>query len=98
MLDRILHIEQESYQALVESIRDYAIIMLDPNGFVSSWNKGAGQVHGFEEQEIIGRHFSSFYASEDKAKGLPDLHLQKVIELGQYEDEGWRVRSGRKEY
>ncbi|HEY2395742.1 MAG TPA: PAS domain S-box protein [Rudaea sp.] len=82
----------ERYRLLVDSITDYAIYMLDPDGIVSSWNTGAARVKGYIAAEIIGRHFSRFYAPEDQAANLPYLALQTAVQEGRYEDEGWRVR------
>jgi PAS domain S-box-containing protein len=92
MLHKTLHIEQESYQVLVESIRDYAIVLLDPEGHITSWNRGAEEIYGYQENEILGLHFSRLYPKSDNEKELPVEHLQKARSLGQYEDEGWRVR------
>ncbi len=79
-------------QLLLESVRDYAIVMLDPDGHVSSWNEGARQVNGYDASEIIGRHFSCFYVTEDIERGKPTLGLMIATREGRFEDEGWRVR------
>ncbi|MEX2282758.1 MAG: PAS domain-containing sensor histidine kinase [Gemmatimonadota bacterium] len=78
------------YRLLVESVRDYAIFHLDPEGYVASWNIGAERIKGYRADEIIGKHFSTFYPEGDKDK--PPLELKGAIETGRYEDEGWRVR------
>jgi PAS domain S-box-containing protein len=78
------------YRLLVESVRDYAIFLLDPNGVVSSWNIGAERIKGYRADEIIGKHFSTFYPESDKWK-CP-VELKGATETGRYEDEGWRVR------
>ena len=80
------------FRMLVESVRDYAIFMLDPDGHVTSWNKGARQLKGYEENEIIGRHFSCFYLKDDIEQGKPDLGLRTAALEGRFEDEGWRQR------
>jgi PAS domain S-box-containing protein len=77
---------------LVEAVRDYAIFMLDPSGCVSSWNPGAQHIKGYAPDEIIGRHFSTFYTPEDIATGKPARELQIATAHGRVEDEGWRVR------
>ncbi len=82
----------EIFQLLVSSVRDYAIFMLDPNGNVATWNKGAQRIKGYEPEEIIGRHFSTFYGEEDNAAGKPARELEIAREKGSVEDEGWRVR------
>ena len=80
------------YQLLVDSVRDYAIFALDAKGIVLSWNGGAERIKGYAADEIIGRHFSSFYTPEDLASGKPDMELAVAEREGRVEDEGWRVR------
>lgn len=80
------------YRLLVEAVTDYAIYMLDRNGLVSSWNAGARRIKGYEEAEILGHHFSRFYAEEDRRKGLPQRALDIAARDGRFEGEGWRVR------
>ncbi|HEY4214697.1 MAG TPA: PAS domain S-box protein [Steroidobacteraceae bacterium] len=82
----------ERYQSLVENIQDYAILMLDPQGHVISWNQGAQKAKGYTAEEIIGSHFSRFYPPEAIARGLPETELEGATRLGRFEDEGWRVR------
>ncbi|GAA4325674.1 PAS domain-containing sensor histidine kinase [Pigmentiphaga soli] len=77
---------------LVDSIRDYAIYMLDQGGRVASWNAGAQRFNGYDESEIIGRHFSVFHTAEDQAAGLPGQALYTAAQAGKFETEGWRVR------
>lgn len=84
--------EGQRFQLLVTSITDYAIYMLDPEGFVSSWNAGAERFKGYAAHEIIGQHFSVFYTEEDRRSGKPTRALQTAREHGKFEDEGWRVR------
>jgi PAS domain S-box-containing protein len=83
---------EERFRLLVESVRDYAIFMLDPNGYVLTWNAGAERFKGYRAHEIIGQHFSRFYPSEALARELPDYELKVASETGVFEDEGWRVR------
>jgi PAS domain S-box-containing protein len=80
------------YRRLVTSVRDYAIFMLDPAGYVLSWNAGAQHLKGYEPEEIIGRHFSVFYPAEHRARNHPAFELDLAIRDGRYEEEGWRVR------
>ena len=80
------------YRLLVESISDYAIYMLDPDGKVANWNAGARRFKGYSPDEIIGQNFSRFYTEEDRAAGLPERNLRRAAELGRFEEEGWRVR------
>jgi PAS domain S-box-containing protein len=80
------------YQLMVESVRDYAIFMLDPNGYIASWNRGAQRIKGYTADEIIGRHFSVFYGPEDLAARKPEWELEVAARDGRFEDEGLRVR------
>tara|TARA_R110000868_G_scaffold126043_7_gene332746 strand:- start:113167 stop:115107 length:1941 start_codon:yes stop_codon:yes gene_type:complete len=80
------------YRLLVDAITDYAIYMLDADGRVSSWNRGAERFKGYQPQEIIGRHFSRFYTPEDRRAGAPAAALRQASETGQFEAEGWRLR------
>jgi PAS domain S-box-containing protein len=80
------------YQLMVESVRDYAIFMLDPNGYIASWNRGAQRIKGYSADEIIGRHFSVFYPPQDIASRKPEWELEMAARDGRFEDEGFRVR------
>jgi PAS domain S-box-containing protein len=80
------------YQLMVESVRDYAIFMLDPNGYIASWNRGAQRIKGYSADEIIGRHFSVFYGAEDVAARKPEWELEMAVRDGRFEDEGFRIR------
>jgi PAS domain S-box-containing protein len=83
---------EERFKLLVESVRDYAIFMLDPQGQVLTWNAGAQRFKGYRAEEIIGQHFSRFYPPEEIARGLPEHELQVAAKEGAFEDEGWRVK------
>jgi PAS domain S-box-containing protein len=82
----------ERYRLLVQSVRDYAIFLLDPEGRVANWNAGAERIKGYSEAEIIGQHFSRFYLPDDCAAGVPELALRTARENGKFEAEGWRLR------
>jgi PAS domain S-box-containing protein len=82
----------ERFAQIVQDIQDYAIFMLDRGGHVMSWNAGAQHIKGYRPDEIIGRHFSTFYSAEDKASGKPERELVLVEQYGRIEDEGWRIR------
>lgn len=84
--------EEARYRLLVESITDYAIYMLDPEGIVTSWNAGAERIKGYKSAEIIGRPFSVFYTLEDRAAGKADHALRTAASEGRFEAEGWRLR------
>src|SRR5688572_8453182 len=81
---------EERFRLLVESVRDYAIFMLDPEGRVLTWNAGAERIKGYRPAEIIGQHFSKFYPPE--AGDFPAHELRVAAAEGRFEDEGWRVR------
>jgi rsbT co-antagonist protein RsbR len=82
----------ELMQLLVDTVKDYAILLLDPDGKVLTWNSGAERLKGWKANEIIGQHFSRFYPPEDVAKGKTEMELKVAREEGRFEDEGWRVR------
>jgi PAS domain S-box-containing protein len=84
--------EDGRYRLLIEAITDYAIYMLDPNGFVTSWNPGAQRLKGYAPAEIIGQHFSCFYTPQDRDTDLPMRALQRALRDGKFEAEGWRLR------
>jgi PAS domain S-box-containing protein len=84
--------EDERFKLLVEAVSDYAIVMLDTAGRVTSWNPGAERIKGYGEREILGEHFSRFYTEEDRAAGKPQRGLDVARTEGRFEDEGWRVR------
>jgi PAS domain S-box-containing protein len=84
--------DEGRYRLLVENIVDYAIYMLDTNGFVASWNQGAERFKGYTASEIIGQHFSRFYTEEDRKTDLPSRALATARTEGKFEQEGWRVR------
>jgi PAS domain S-box-containing protein len=84
--------ETDLYRLLVESARDYAIFALDPYGTIMSWNPGAQRAKGYTAEEIIGKHFSTFYTPEDRAREKPKYMLETARREGRAEDEGWRVR------
>ena len=83
---------QAHFRQLVEGVRDYAIFLLDAHGDVASWNQGAERIKGYSADEIIGKHFSTFYPPESIEQGWPEQELQLAKDEGRLEDEGWRVR------
>lgn len=88
----LLQQSEERYRLLVESVKDYAIYMLDPEGHVVTWNEGAKRIKGYTAEEVLGRHFSLFYTPEDLASGKPQRLLEAAARDGRVEDETWRVR------
>ncbi len=83
---------EERFRLLVESVRDYAIFILDPGGRVASWNAGAENLKGYRAVEIIGRHFSVFYTEADRERAHPARVLELATRNGRYREEGWRFR------
>ncbi|WP_082567439.1 PAS domain S-box protein [Pelomonas sp. Root1217] len=90
--DEGLQRSEERFRLLVDSVRDYAIFMLGPEGHVLTWNAGAERFKGYKADEIIGSHFSRFYPPEALARQLPAHELEMAARDGAFEDEGWRVR------
>ncbi|HEY9154425.1 MAG TPA: PAS domain S-box protein [Opitutaceae bacterium] len=84
--------ESELLRLLVSSLKDYAIIMLDPEGKVMTWSPAAERLKGYTASEIIGQSFARFYPPEDVAKGKTERELEVAAKEGRFEDEGWRVR------
>ena len=83
---------EQRYSVLVDGVTDYAIYMLDPNGIVTNWNRGAQRIKGYRTEEIVGQHFSCFSTEEDRASNVPQQSLQIAARDGRYEVEAWRVR------
>ena len=84
--------DEDRFRRLVDSVKDYAILMLDRDGLITSWNRGAERIKGYRSEEIIGRHFSCFYPQQDIAQGKPQQELVTAVAEGRLEDAGWRVR------
>ncbi|MBI2533498.1 MAG: GAF domain-containing protein, partial [Deltaproteobacteria bacterium] len=87
-----IHYSDQRIRMMVEAVQDYAIIMLDPDGYVVSWNSGAARIKGYQAKEIIGKHFSCFYPPEDIEHGKPEHGLKVASSEGRFEYEGWRLR------
>ena len=90
--DETLKRTEEQFKLLVQSVTDYAIYMLDPRGYVSSWNPGAQRIKGYLPSEIIGEHFSRFYTPEDREAGEPARALETAEREKRFAKEGWRIR------
>lgn len=82
----------ETYRTLLDTVKDYAIFMLDTRGNIATWNSGAAVLKGYSANEIIGRHFSIFYSDEDCLRQKPEKELEVCLRDGKVEDEGWRYR------
>ncbi|MGB7973958.1 MAG: PAS domain S-box protein [Roseiarcus sp.] len=83
---------ERRFRLLVQSVTDYAIYMLDPQGRITNWNTGAQRIKGYTAAEIVGEHFSRFYTPEDIANGVPGRALETALREGRFEAEAWRVR------
>ncbi len=95
IIERQVAVIRESelqFRLLVSQVKDYAILHLDPRGYITSWNDGAARIKGYRAEEIIGQRFTCFYPTEDVTRGKPDLELKVAADKGVYEEEGWRVR------
>jgi len=84
--------ERHRFDLVVDALSDYAIYLLDADGFITTWNAGAERIKGYKPGEIIGQHFSRFFTAEDQAAGLPEKILADARAVGRHESEGWRVR------
>ena len=84
--------DQERFRLFVDAVQDYAICVLDPEGEVTSWNRGAQRINGYYASEIIGQHFSIFFTEQDRVAGKPLEELQIAERKGQFECEAWRLR------
>jgi rsbT co-antagonist protein RsbR len=91
-------INSDLLQMLVDSVKDYAIIVLDTDGQVMTWSPAAESIKGWTAEEIIGQHVSRFYTAEDVQKGRPKIELETASRTGRFEDEGWRVRKDGTKY
>jgi PAS domain S-box-containing protein len=87
-----LKFSEDRYHRMIGEVSDYAIILLDRDGIIQNWNKGAEKIKGYKESEIIGKSFKIFYRPEDQASGLPDSLLNEARRTGRAGHEGWRVR------
>lgn len=90
--EQVLRESEERSRLMVSEVKDYAILMLDPKGYVASWNAGAERIKGYRPEEILGRHFSAFFPPEDVKAGSPANELRIAASRGRFEEEGWRVR------
>lgn len=91
-LNEQLQRSEERYASMINEVEDYAIIMMDREGIINHWNKGAEKIKGYTSEEVLGKHFSIFYTLQDKQKNMPDQMLEMAISQGKAAFEGWRVR------
>jgi PAS domain S-box-containing protein len=92
LAEAALRLNNGNEQRLIMGVKDFAILMLDPNGLVTTWNEGAQRIKGYRAEEIVGYHYSKFYPPEAIAEGKPALELQIATEQGRFEEDAWRVR------
>ena len=92
--ERNLELKQseERYHKMVDEVQDYAIILLDRDGFIKNWNLGAEKIKQYSEEEILGKHFSIFYLPEDLQNTLPQRLINEAVSQGRAAQEGWRKR------
>jgi PAS domain S-box-containing protein len=90
--EKALYESELRFSLLVQGVRDYAIYMLDQQGYITNWNTGAEAIKGYRADEIIGEHFSRFYTDEDRARGEPARALETALREGKFENEAWRRR------
>ncbi|HXX20109.1 MAG TPA: sigma 54-interacting transcriptional regulator [Candidatus Acidoferrum sp.] len=91
-IQEALRLSEERFRRLVAEVRDYAIFLLDPQGNIRTWNVGAERIKGYRADEVIGKHFSMFFPSEEVERGRPAAELAEAAKEGRAEDEGWRIR------
>lgn len=94
----LLRQSEEQLRRLVQGVTDYAIYLLDADGYVSTWNAGAERIKQYSADEIIGQHFSKFYSEKDRQKGDPQKALETAAREGRFEKEGWRIRKDGTEF
>ena len=92
LAEEALRRSEQRFSSMVEAVRDYAIIILERDGRIASWNKGAERIKGYRAEEIVGQHFSRFYPPADIANHKPERELQVAASEGRFEDEDWRIR------
>jgi PAS domain S-box-containing protein len=83
---------EERYHKMIDEVEDYAILLMDKDGIIQNWNRGAQKIKGYAEEEIVGKNFRLFYLPEDRQRGLPDQLIAKATEQGKALHEGWRLR------
>lgn len=85
-------LSEKEHQHLLDAIKDHAIFMMDVDGNIASWNEGAKRLKGYEEEEVIGKHFRMLFLPEDQESGRPECEMNDAIEKGKHEEDWWRVR------
>src|SRR5205814_247725 len=83
---------EDRYHKMIAEVQDYAIILLDRNGIIQNWNRGAEHIKGYSPKEIVGKSFKIFYLPEDQKAKLPETLIEEATRRGRAVHEGWRVR------
>jgi len=96
--EEAFRVSEERLSMLVHGVTDYAILILDPEGRVTTWGEGAERIKGYRAEEIIGQHYSKFSTPEDVTQGKPFEELKNAKEQGRFEEEGWRIRKDGSRY
>jgi PAS domain S-box-containing protein len=96
--EEIVRQSEERFRTLVENVQDYAIFLLDPQGRIVNWNSGAELIKGYKASEVIGRHYSMFFSSDDIEHGVPEKILEEALSKGKVATEGWRIRKDGKSF
>jgi osomolarity two-component system sensor histidine kinase TcsA len=89
---------KDIYRLLVNTVKDYAIFLLDSKGYVATWNTGAAILKQYTAEEIIGKHFSTFYSAKDIEADIPAKELELAVQEGKFEDSGWRYRKDKSRF
>ncbi|HEX8037677.1 MAG TPA: PAS domain S-box protein [Chryseosolibacter sp.] len=90
--NELLRQSEERYHRMISEVEDYVIILLDVDGYIQNWNKGAQKIKGYTADEILGKHFSIFYSPDDRRRGIPEKVLHEAASNGKALHEGWRLR------
>jgi PAS domain S-box-containing protein len=91
-IERAVRESEQRFGVLVDSLEDYAIFMLDPNGHVVTWNAGSERIFGYRAEEVMGEHFACFYMNDETSRDVPMESLKRAVQYGSYVDQGWRLR------
>ena len=97
-IERAIRESEKRFAVLVEALKEYALFMVDPEGFILTWNAGAERMSGYRPEEAIGRHISIFYPSTDQGQGRPARALEQALSKGSYQEQGWRQRKDQHQF
>ncbi|AGN01946.1 putative PAS/PAC sensor protein [Salinarchaeum sp. Harcht-Bsk1] len=97
-VERARERDRAQFESVVDAVEEYAIVMLDPDGHVQTWNEGAEQIMGYAAEDVVGEHFSTFYTDDAREAGVPEANLAAASSDGPVDDEGWRLRADGSRY